>query len=91
MCEYLVPPVAKTDTCGVGPTSTLVGVDEAGMGWSHLQHRLSPDMLIFGTTCTRPAALTAITVDDADVLLAALCSSTQRTCMIMRVWALQLA
>jgi len=40
---------------------------------------------------TSSLAVNAISTDDADVLLVVLCSSTQRTCMIMNVWTQRLA
>lgn len=49
---HLVSFVAKTDTSGVSPPSALACVDETGVGRGHLQHRLSPHMLILRTTCT---------------------------------------
>lgn len=50
--EYLVASFAKVDTCGVSTPGALVAVDEAHVGWSHLQHGISPHMLILGAACT---------------------------------------
>ena len=50
---YLVPSVAEADAGGVGATSALVGADEAGVGRGHLQHRVSPHMVIFRAACTK--------------------------------------
>ena len=49
---YLVTSFAKADTCGVSTPGTLVAADEAHVGRGHLQHRVSPHMLVLRAACT---------------------------------------
>lgn len=47
----LVPSLAKADTGGMGSSCSLVGIDEAEVGGSHLQQGVGPHMSIFWPPC----------------------------------------
>lgn len=56
----LIASITKVDACRVSTPGTIVAVDEAHVGWGHLQHWISPHMLILGAACTPTTGLTPV-------------------------------